>query len=127
MDFIDDLPEEDLLKIVDGTYGDWISLIHGDDDDDELDDSVFEDESGYDDFEEYYFQYWDEFLEGRIYALEVLQEKTQEKYSMLGEEQIRKFSEIKCEKRFLSIRVEVLEEKVNNALKKRNHQRSRRK
>jgi hypothetical protein len=45
----------------------------------------------------------------------VLQEKTQEKYSMLGEEQVRKFSEIECENRFLSISVEVLEEIVNKA------------
>ena len=46
----------------------------------------------------------------------MLQEKTQENYSMLGEEQIRKFSEIECENSFLSFRVEVLEEKVNKAL-----------
>ena len=31
---IDGLPVEDLLKIVDGSYGDWISLVHNDDDDD---------------------------------------------------------------------------------------------
>jgi hypothetical protein len=43
---IDGLPIEDLLRIVDGTYGDWISLIRGDKDVDGLDDSVFEDESG---------------------------------------------------------------------------------
>ena len=47
MNFIGGLPIEDLLKIVDGSYGDWISLVHNDDDDDGPDDSVFEDESGY--------------------------------------------------------------------------------
>jgi hypothetical protein len=43
---IDGLPKEDLLKIVDGTYGDWLSLSATDDVGD-LDDSVFEHESGY--------------------------------------------------------------------------------
>jgi hypothetical protein len=47
LNFICGLLIQDLLKIVDGTYGDWISLEHGDDDDDSPDESVFEDESGY--------------------------------------------------------------------------------